>query len=207
MIRRVEIGGEGEEAATAAEPFRAAGLEVEVLNGGGAARLRELDAEGVKYLLVHVGGPDGEPGGSYERAHHRIAPAEAAALAEKVRPRERRLVRCLAFGYKNGVPADATWVIDVRFLDNPYWVDELRGLDGRAEAVRGHVLSQPPAVELLDRLEGLLRWVLPLYQRDDLTVAFGCTGGRHRSVVLAEELARRLDGLDGCDVVFEAREL
>jgi hypothetical protein len=205
VIRRVEIGGTN--AAAVAPHFEAAGLEVEVLAEGAAQRLRDLDREGVKYLLVHVGPPDGEVVGSHERAHHRIAVEDASALAERVRPRERRLVRCLAFGYKNGVPQDATWVADVRFLDNPYWKAELRGLDGRHEAVRADVLGQAAARELMELLEPLLRWVIPLYQRDDLTVAFGCTGGHHRSVVLAEEMSRRLADLEGCDVVFETRDL
>lgn len=205
MIRRVELGGADAEAAASA--FRAAGLEVEVLGAGAADRLRELDAEGVRYLLVHVGPPDATAGGSHERAHHRIVLAEAAALAERVRPRDRRLVRCLAFGYKHGVPQEATWLVDVRFLDNPYWDPDLRDLDGRDEAVRRSVLGQPAALELMNRLEATLRWAIPLYQRDDLTVAFGCTGGHHRSVVLAEEMARRLGDLDGCDVVFETRDL
>jgi RNase adapter protein RapZ len=205
LIRRVELGGP--DAAAAAPFFRAAGLEVEVLGPESAAHLRELDRQGVKYLLVHVGGDDGEPDGSHARAHHRVDLAGAADLAERVRPRERRLVRCLAFGYKHGIPQDATWVIDVRFLDNPYWVDELRPLDGRAAPVRDYVLGQPAAVELMDRLESVLRWAIPLYQRDYLTVAFGCTGGHHRSVVLAEEMARRLESLENADVTFEARDL
>jgi len=205
VIHRVELGGpEGE---AAAPFFRAVGLQVEVLGRGAAEHLRALDREGVKYLLVHVGADDGELEGSFARAHHRVSLDEAADLAERVRPRERRLVRCLAFGYKHGVPPDATWVIDVRFLDNPYWVEELRPLDGRAAEVRDYVLGQPAAVELLDRLESVLRWALPLYQRDDLTVAFGCTGGRHRSVVLAEEMARRLASLENAEVVVEARDL
>ena len=112
MIRRVELGGP--EAVAAAPFFRAAGLQVEVMGAGNAAHLKALDAEGVKYLLVHVGADDGEPEGSYARAHHRIALEDAADLAGRVRPRERRLVRCLAFGYKHGVPHDATWAIDVR---------------------------------------------------------------------------------------------
>ena len=95
----------------------------------------------------------------------------------------------------------------MRFLDNPYWVEELLGQDGRDEAVRAYVLGQPAAVELMNRLESVLRWALPLYQRDDLTVAFGCTGGRHRSVVLAEEMARRLSRLQNVDITFEARDL
>jgi len=205
VIKRVELGGDGADAA--APFFRAAGLEVEVLGAGAAEHLKALDREGVRYLLVHVGADDGEPEGSYARAHHRIGAADAPALAQRVRPRERRLVRCVAFGYKNGVPQDATWVVDVRFLDNPYWVEDLRPLDGRAAPVREYVLGQPAAVELMDRLESVLRWAIPLYQRDDLTIAFGCTGGHHRSVVLAEEMARRLSTLDNAEVTFEPRDL
>ncbi len=205
MTRRVELGGPDAEAV--APLFRAAGLEVEVLGPGAAEHLKALDREGVKYLLVHAGADDGVPGGSFARAHHRVTLEEAPELAESVRPRERRLVRCLAFGYKNGVPQDATWVVDVRFLDNPYWVDDLREQDGHAPAVREYVLGQPAAVELMDRLESVLRWAVPLYQRDRLTIAFGCTGGHHRSVVLAEEMARRLESLQNAEVVFEARDL
>ena len=204
-MRYVLLGGAG--AAAAADTFRAVGLEVNVLGQDQVGELRAEDREGVKYVLVHVGPDDGVPEGSYARAHHRITLADAAALAERIRPRERKQIRCLAFGYKNGVPQDATWLVDVRFLDNPYWDRELRDLDGRDEAVRRNVLGQPAAVELVDRLEAMLRWSLPLYQRDDLTVAFGCTGGRHRSVVIAAEMARRLAGIEGCDVVFEARDL
>jgi len=69
------------------------------------------------------------------------------------------------------------------------------------------VLGQPAAVELMERLASVLRWALPLYQRDDLTIAFGCTGGHHRSVVLAQEMSRRLQSLDNVDVTFEARDL
>jgi hypothetical protein len=205
VTRRLELGGP--EAEAAAPFFRAAGLDVEVLGSSAAERLRELDREGVKYLLVHVGAADSAVGGSFERAHHRVTLDQAPVLAERVRPRERRRVRCLAFGYKHGLPEAANWVIDARFLDNPYWVEELRPLDGRARAVQDYVLAQPAAIELLERLESLLRWALPLYQRDELTVAFGCTGGRHRSVVLAAELGRRLQSLENVEVVFEARDL
>jgi rhodanese/phosphatase family RapZ-like protein len=201
----VLVGGAG--APEAAEMFRAAGLPVNVLGPDQAEELRAEDRDGVRYVLVHVGPDDGVAGGSYARAHHRVELDQVPDLAERLRPRERRLVRCLAFGYKNGIPQDATWVVDVRFLDNPYWVEELRPLDGRAEAVREYVLGQPAAVELIERLESVLRWAIPLYQRDDLTIAFGCTGGHHRSVVLAEEMARRLESMENADVVFEARDL
>ena len=205
MARKVVLGGP--DAPGAEHAFRQAGCEVEVLDGAGVERLRALDAAGVRYHLVHVGAGDGEPGGSFERAHERIAAGEAAAVADRVRPLARPQLRCLAFGYKDGTPAGATWLVDVRFLDNPYWVPELRPLSGLDEAVRRYVLDQPASAELLDRLASDVRWSAPLYQRDRLTVAVGCTGGRHRSVVIAAELARRLSDLEGFEVTFEAPAL
>jgi hypothetical protein len=202
----------------AASAFKAAGwLEGELapaaadtfvpLAGPAADVLREADAAGFRYTLVHVGDADGEPGGSHERAHHRIEPEDAAGLAATLRSRDRPLVTCLAFAYKNGVPPDAAWVVDVRFLDNPYWVPELRHLSGQDVPVADYVLRQPAAVELIERLEAVLMWVIPLYQGDHLTVAFGCTGGRHRSVALAAEMARRLATAESIDVEFVTRDL
>jgi UPF0042 nucleotide-binding protein len=101
-------------------------------------------------------------------------------------------------------------VIDVRLLDNPYWVEELRPLDGRDARVRDYVLGQPAARDLLDNLERTLRNAIPHYRergRSQLVVAFGCTGGRHRSVAMAREMANRLNNLEGADVEFTAREL
>jgi UPF0042 nucleotide-binding protein len=101
----------------------------------------------------------------------------------------------LSFGYKNGLPLDADLVIDCRFLPNPHWVDELRPLTGLDEPVRAYVLGQPAAGQFLDNLERLLVQVLPAYVAEGkayLTIALGCTGGRHRSVAIAEEMARRL---------------
>ncbi len=100
-----------------------------------------------------------------------------------------------SFGYKHGLPLDADLVIDVRFLPNPHWVEELRPLTGLDPPVRDYVLGQPQAVEFLDRFEQLLAALLPAYAAEGksyLTMAIGCTGGRHRSVAIAEELARRL---------------
>ncbi len=100
-----------------------------------------------------------------------------------------------SFGFKHGLPLDADIVMDVRFLPNPHWEEALRPLTGHDPAVRSYVLERADTVEFLDRLEDLLRSVLPAYQaegRSYLTVAIGCTGGRHRSVAIAEELAARL---------------
>lgn len=101
----------------------------------------------------------------------------------------------VSFGFKNGLPLDADLVFDVRFLPNPHWVDDLRPLSGLDAAVREYVLASPEAVEFLDRLDSLLEFLLPFYAREGksyLSIAIGCTGGRHRSVVLAEELVARL---------------
>jgi len=102
-----------------------------------------------------------------------------------------------SFGFKYGVPAQADLVFDVRFLPNPYFVDELRPLDGRATEVQAYLDRTPLAEDLLRRIQDLLAFLIPHYRAEGktyLTVALGCTGGKHRSVALAERLARRVSG-------------
>ncbi len=102
----------------------------------------------------------------------------------------------VSFGYKHGVPLDADIVLDCRFLPNPHWREDLRPLSGLDAPVVEYVLSQPATIMLLDRLDSLWDLLLPGYKAEGkayLTIALGCTGGRHRSVVLAEEVARRLE--------------
>lgn len=99
-----------------------------------------------------------------------------------------------SFGFKHGLPLDADIVMDVRFLPNPHWVEELRQLTGHDPKVRDFVLERGVTSSFLDNFESMLVDVLPSYQsegRSYLTIAIGCTGGRHRSVAIAEELARR----------------
>ncbi len=178
--------------------------------GGGAELLRDADRIGLKYVLVHEGASDGESGGTYERAHHRVESGQLGDLALHLRSRKRPLITCLAFGYKNGAPADAALLIDARFLDNPYWVPELRDLTGLDPAVADYVMSQPPAGKLLDDLQRMVTDLMPLYRekgRMHLVIAFGCTGGQHRSVVLAAQMARRLERLEGVDVDFVTRDV
>jgi UPF0042 nucleotide-binding protein len=101
----------------------------------------------------------------------------------------------MSFGFKHGVPIDVDNVLDVRFLPNPYWVEEMRPLTGLDEPVRRYVLGQPEAKEFLERADYLLKFLVPAYVKEGksyLTIAIGCTGGRHRSVVLVEEIADRL---------------
>ena len=180
------------------------------LRGDAVSLLKDADAQNIQYVLVHVGAGDGRAGGSHDRAHHRVDVAQLRELAHRLRSRERLLITCLAFGYKNGIPDGASWVVDVRLLENPYWVDELRPLDGRDPRVRDYVIKQPAAQELLENLETTLRAAIPHYRergRSHLTVAFGCTGGRHRSVSMAREMAARLESVDGIDVEFTARDI
>jgi UPF0042 nucleotide-binding protein len=102
-----------------------------------------------------------------------------------------------SFGYKYGIPHDTDMIFDVRFLPNPFFVEELKGKDGLEPDVKEFVLKREETYAFLDRLYALLEFVLPRYEREgrsNLTLALGCTGGRHRSVVLVEELKKRLEG-------------
>jgi UPF0042 nucleotide-binding protein len=101
-------------------------------------------------------------------------------------------ISVVSFGYKYGVPRDVDMVFDCRFLPNPHWVDELRELSGQDEPVRAYVMAQPDTKVFLERIDDLLALVLPAFVKEGkayLTLAIGCTGGHHRSVVLAEEIA------------------
>jgi RNase adapter protein RapZ len=115
-----------------------------------------------------------------------------------------------SFGYKYGLPMDADTVMDVRFLPNPHWVDELRPHTGQHPAVRDYVLSQAGAAEFIDTYHRLLDVVIDGYRREGkryMTVAIGCTGGKHRSVAIAEALAARLSGGDGLTVRVLHRDM
>ncbi len=107
----------------------------------------------------------------------------------------RLLVSCLSFGFKNGVPLDADMVFDVRFLPNPHFVPEFRNKTGLDARVADYVRGFPQTGEFLDRVTELMLYLLPHYVKEGksyLTVAFGCTGGQHRSVMMAEEMSKRL---------------
>ncbi|THJ75592.1 RNase adapter RapZ [Candidatus Frankia alpina] len=115
----------------------------------------------------------------------------------------------VSFGYKYGLPLDADLVADCRFLPNPHWVEELRPYTGRDPQVRSYVLAQPGAQEFLDQYAALLRLVGEGYAREGkryLTLAVGCTGGKHRSVAMAEQLGARL-AADGVGVRVVHRDL
>ena len=103
----------------------------------------------------------------------------------------------VSFGYKFGLPLDVDVVFDCRFLPNPFWLEELRPFSGLDAPVREYVLAQPETKEFLDKVDGLLTGIIPSFEREGksyLTIALGCTGGRHRSVALAEALGERFRG-------------
>ena len=115
----------------------------------------------------------------------------------------------VSFGYKHGLPLDADLVFDCRFLPNPHWVDKLRPLTGLDDPVRAFVMAEDATHAFLDRVEDLVGTLLPAFVAEGksyLTIALGCTGGRHRSVVLAEELAHRLRAR-GADPVVIHRDI
>lgn len=119
-------------------------------------------------------------------------------------------VTVLSFGYKYGIPMDADLVMDVRFLPNPFWIPELKDLTGKDADVRNYVLTQEGAEEFLDRYHELLRLIGAGYRREGkryLTLAIGCTGGKHRSVAISEELSRRLADEDRMAVKVVHRDL
>lgn len=118
-------------------------------------------------------------------------------------------VNVLSFSYKRGLPRGADLVFDCRFLDNPHWQPDLRAGDGRDPAVAAHVQADARYAAFFERLSGLVGMLLPAYRdegRSYLTVALGCTGGRHRSVVVAAELARAI-AAEGWGVSLRHREL
>lgn len=120
------------------------------------------------------------------------------------------LVHVESFGYKYGLPPAADLVFDVRFMENPFYIPELRDLTGRDQAVRDFVLGHPATKEFLVYVIPFLRFALPRYETEKkarLGLAFGCTGGRHRSVVIAEEVARAARGFWPGEIEVEHRDV
>ena len=116
----------------------------------------------------------------------------------------------LSFGFQNGPPAEADLMFDVRFLKNPHWVPTLRPLTGKDPAVAAYIRRQPTARMAIKKLSSLLRWMVPLYVQEGksyLTIAVGCTGGKHRSVYVAEALKRELSDLKGVSPRVVHRDL
>jgi UPF0042 nucleotide-binding protein len=138
---------------------------------------------------------------------HELRAALESAFAGSQEPQLRATV--MSFGFKYGLPVDADLVVDCRFLPNPHWIPELRPRTGLDPEVSGYVLAQPGAKELLESYGEVLRVITAGYRREGkryVTLAVGCTGGKHRSVAMAEQLAARL-GADGVDTTVLHRDI
>jgi UPF0042 nucleotide-binding protein len=141
---------------------------------------------------------------------HELRRILVAHFGPAARGAPRMVTRFLSFGFKYGTPVDADVVLDVRFLDNPYFVPELKPLTGLDPPVSTYVLGAPETQEFLLRTASLLEYVLPRYEREGksyLTVAIGCTGGRHRSVAVAEALSKRLSASAGATIGVLHRDI
>jgi len=139
---------------------------------------------------------------------HQLANRIAEMFEGEDAPRHR--VTIMSFGFKYGLPPDADLVADMRFLPNPFWIDELRGLTGEDAAVSEYVLAQEGAAEFLDAYVAAVRPILEGYQRENKshsTLAIGCTGGKHRSVAMARALGDRLRHDDDIQVRVKHRDL
>ena len=138
---------------------------------------------------------------------HELRATLESAFAGSAEPQLRATV--MSFGFKYGLPVDADLVVDCRFLPNPHWIPELRPRTGLDPEVSGYVLAQPGAKELLESYGEVLRVITAGYRREGkryVTLAVGCTGGKHRSVAMAEQLAARLNG-DGVDTTVLHRDM
>ena len=138
---------------------------------------------------------------------HQLATLITETFAEAGRAGLR--ITLLSFGFKYGLPADADLVADARFLPNPFWIPELRHLNGEDPEVAAYVLEQPGAREFIDAYASALEPVMAGYQRENkrhATIAVGCTGGKHRSVAIVAELAERLAQLPGVAVSVKHRD-
>jgi UPF0042 nucleotide-binding protein len=138
---------------------------------------------------------------------HELRAKLNARFSDEDEPELRATV--MSFGFKYGLPVDADLVVDCRFLPNPHWVPELRAKTGTDDEVARYVFDQPGAKEFLDRYAELLRIVTEGYRREGkryMTLAVGCTGGKHRSVAMSERLAKRLTA-DGVETVLVHRDM
>lgn len=178
-------------------------LALVVSERAGEGWLRALDLESIRYWLVEIGtprGPDFRP--PARRPHRHLLSLDHSATAylrqllDDWRDRDLLRIDCFTFAFRDGIPHEADWVVDTRFLESPYWIAEMRERPGTDPMVRDYVMAQPGAQELLGQFLPMMLRLVPLYQsqrRSVLRVAVGCTGGLHRSMAIASELVERID--------------
>lgn len=144
----------------------------------------------------------------------RLLTRELKAELERIFVRDENymslFVTILSFGFKYGIPEDADLVMDVRFLPNPYYIDELKPKTGNDVEIQQYVMQFPDAAKFLDKFEDLVKFLIPNYiseGKNQLVIAIGCTGGKHRSVTLANELYKRMAGNAGYGLKIEHRDI
>ena len=119
-------------------------------------------------------------------------------------------ITILSFGFKYGIPSDSDIVMDVRFLPNPYYVDGLRAKTGNDKEIQDYVMQFPEANDFIDKLDDMIKFLIPNYiseGKNQLVISIGCTGGKHRSVTLANELYKRLSGCNDYGLKIEHRDI
>jgi len=178
-------------------------LAVVVTERLGDTWVASLDREGIRYWLVEIGVPRAPGFRPPDRRPHRhllgldkTTLAYLRQLLDDWRDRDLLRVDCFTFAFREGMPHEADWVIDTRFLDSPYWIAEMRERPGTDPTVREYVMAQPGAQELLGQFLPMMLRLVPLYQsqrRSVLRIAVGCTGGLHRSMAIAAELVDRIE--------------
>ncbi len=139
---------------------------------------------------------------------HQLKQAFQAFFSDSIEPGSMS-INLLSFGYRYGIPIESDLVMDVRFLENPYFVEELKALPGTDARVRDFLLDMAETREFVDRYRGLLDYLIPLYLKEgksNLSIAVGCTGGRHRSVVIADRLAEELNA-EGTRISIRHRDI
>lgn len=139
---------------------------------------------------------------------HQLKQAFQAFFSDSIGPGSMS-INLLSFGYRYGIPIESDLVMDVRFLTNPYFVDELKELPGTDDRVRDFLLDMDETREFVDKYRGLLEYLIPLYFKEgksNLSIAVGCTGGRHRSVVIADSLANELKA-EGTRISIRHRDI
>ncbi len=211
----VGVASHQNDAIASVERLRQAGNRVRILymDAGTPELIRRYGASKRRHPMA-IEGETVER--SIERERHLLEPVKAAAdliidtttltvhqLKNQIvelfwdsEGREVLQLSVMSFGYKHGIPLDVDFVFDVRFLPNPHWIDDLRTKTGLDEEVRSYVLESDLATTFVTQVETLLEMLLPAFREEGksyLTVAVGCTGGRHRSVAVAEELSRWLE--------------
>jgi len=190
-------------AAVRAQLERDPNLALVVSERAGQDWVSALDREDTRYWLVEAGSPRG-PGFERpkRRPHRHLLGLDQTTLGylrqllDDWRDRDLLRVDCFTFAFRDGMPHEADWVVDTRFLDSPYWIAEMREKPGTDPMVREYVMEQPGAQELVGEFLPMLLRLVPLYQaqrRSVLRVAVGCTGGLHRSMAIASELVERID--------------